>query len=225
MLGSSNYDYGLWGMVAFNVLVFGAFAVGFLRPRRRVEWSTLGVFSAFIVALFAEMYGFPFTIYVLSSLFGASLPGGGSLGHVDGHLLGTLLGLPTWATLVVCQVGGLMMAGGVWIMWKGWKQVHGGGGELITDGLYARVRHPQYAGLFLVTTGMLVQWPTLVTFLMWPVLVWAYHRLAKREERAMVARFGDAYEEYRRLVPAYLPRRGGSVRISGRERPERVIAS
>lgn len=106
------------------------------------------------------------------------------------------------------------MAAGVWIMWKGWKQVHGGG-ELITDGLYARVGHRQYAGLFLVTTGMLVQWPTLVTLLMWPLLVWAYYRLAMREEREMVARFGAAYQAYRLAVPAYVPSRRMSVR--GRE--------
>lgn len=58
------------------------------------------------------------------------------------------------------------------------------------------MRHPQHSGLFLVMIGMLIQWPTIITALMFPVLVSVYYRLSKREESEMIVLFGDEYKGY-----------------------------
>lgn len=125
--------------------------------------------------------------------------------HVSGHLLGTLLGAPEWMKLVICQIGGFFMLGGLIVMGKGWKQIHAAKGQLVTDGMYAKVRHPQYLRLFLVTVGMLIQSPTLLTIAMWPILMVVYYRLARREEGEMVRQFGEEYREYMAVTPAFVP--------------------
>lgn len=203
-----SYDYGIWSMVIFNVVLFGAFVLGFLRPKKKYEWRTLGVFAAFLVALFTEMYGFPLTIYFLISLFGDNLGIVDPFQHVNGHLLGTLFGAPEWAKMIICQIGGFVMLIGLIMMGKGWRKIHEAKGELVTDGIYAFMRHPQYSGLFLITIGMLIQWPTLVTLVMWPILMYAYYRLALREEREVEAQFGEAYRQYKLRAPAFIPRFG-----------------
>jgi protein-S-isoprenylcysteine O-methyltransferase Ste14 len=193
-------------MVLFNVILFGAFAIGFLRPKKKYEWRTLGVFAAFIVALFTEMYGFPLTIYVLLSIFGSKVGFTDPFQHVNGHLLGTLFGAPEWVKLVICQLGGFIMLIGLIIMGRGWKQIHEAKGQLVTTGIYAYVRHPQYFGLFLITIGMLIQWPTIITLVMWPILTYAYYRLAMREEREVEKNFGEEYRIYREIVPTFFPK-------------------
>jgi protein-S-isoprenylcysteine O-methyltransferase Ste14 len=99
------------------------------------------------------------------------------------------------------------MLGGLVLMGAGWKRIHEAEGALVADGVYGWVRHPQYAGLFLVTAGMLIQWPTIVTIATWPVLLAVYARLARREERDAEERFADAYRDYRARVPMFVPSR------------------
>lgn len=165
----------------------------------------MGLVSAFLVALFSEMYGFPLTIYLLTGWLGDAYPVLQPFSHKYGHLWVVVFGGSNLAWIVVMAASLLLMLAGYVLLSKGWRQIHGAHGGMVTDGVYAYARHPQYTGLFLVIGGFLVQWPTLLTVLMVPVLLYAYARLAKSEEQSMYARFGDAYDQYRKTVPAYFP--------------------
>ncbi len=200
--------YGLWSLVIINSAVFILFALSFAKPQSRRDWRSFGAFSAFIVALFAEMYGFPLTIYLLSGLLASRYPGIDFLSHDAGHLWYTLLGLkgnPHWSVLHL--LSNAFILGGFILMAAAWRVLHAAQRErvLATTGPYSYIRHPQYAGFILIMLGFLLQWPTLLTLLMFPVLVVMYVRLAKREEAEVLATFGDDYRRYAAATPAWFP--------------------
>ncbi|HHW40803.1 MAG TPA: isoprenylcysteine carboxylmethyltransferase family protein [Syntrophomonadaceae bacterium] len=198
------YDYGLWGLVIFNSLFFLIFIASCLRPRKKREWRSLGALTAFIVALFTEMYGYPLTIYILTSLLGAKFPTLQPFSHTNGHLWATMLFGQRWA-LVICQLGSLFMMAGMALVAVGWLKIHRSRGGLVTDGIYSYVRHPQYLGLILFTAGLLIQWPTLAGLAMFPFIVLIYVRLAYKEEQEVESEFGEAYVLYKNRTPAFLP--------------------
>jgi protein-S-isoprenylcysteine O-methyltransferase Ste14 len=197
------YEYGMWPIAIFMVLFFTIFVISFFKPKKKREWRNLGIFEAFIIALYAEMYGFPLTIYILSTFFGIKIP----LLHVRGHLWASLFNLGDNAAMVICQTGSFLMLIGLVIMGIGWRKIYKARREdrLVTNGLYKYIRHPQYLGLILITTGMLIQWPTILTIIMWPILLFAYWHLAKLEEKEMENIFGPRYINYKRKTGMFLP--------------------
>jgi protein-S-isoprenylcysteine O-methyltransferase Ste14 len=200
-----SYAYGMWLFVAVNTGIIVFFTLSYLKPKRRWEWRSMGAFGAFTVALFTEMYGFPLTIYILTSALGSRYPVTNPFAHTNGNLWSVFLGGSETISGFLMFLGSAAIVAGIIVMAKAWKQIHAAGGKLVTTGLYGRVRHPQYAGLFLITLGMFIQWPTLVTIAMWPVLMFMYYRLAMREEREMEAAFGDGYAAYKLQSPMFFP--------------------
>ena len=213
MLASSEPEpaYGLWAWVIIYSAVFIIFAFSFATPRTRRDWRSFGAFAAFIVALFTEMYGFPLTIYMLSGWLGSRYPEINFLAHDAGHLLEMLFGWqanPHFGPFHIASY--LLIAGGFILLARSWGILYEAQRrrELATSGPYARVRHPQYLGFALIMTGFLLQWPTLLTAIMFPILIWMYVRLARTEEQEARAEFGAEYALYAERTPAFFPRFG-----------------
>ncbi len=198
---------GVWGLAAIVVVIVSWLMYRYLAPGSWKEWTRAGVLQAFIIAFYAEMYGFPLTIYFLARYFGLDLAW-----TEGGNLWAQLFGTP-FAHVVAMVIGYTIVFAGATLVADGWRRIHRARRQnrLMTDGVYGRVRHPQYTGLFLIVFGEgIVHWPTIVSVVAFPVIVIAYTMLARREERQMVEQFGDAYREYQRHVPMFIPRREGA---------------
>lgn len=201
--------FGLWFLAAVNAGIFILFAFSFFKPKTARDWRSLGAFSAFIIALFAEMYGFPLTLYLLTGWLGTRFPELDPWPHDAGHLWPAIFGWSMNPHLSPFHLLSFVFIGGGFILIAAaWRVLHDAQreGKLATTGPYARIRHPQYVGFALIMIGFFLQWPTLVTGLMLPVLLVMYWRLAKSEDREVEAAFGDQYRHYARVVPAFLPR-------------------
>lgn len=206
---TETYDYGYWALVLFNTGVFVFFGLSYFRPKTKLDWRGLGAFFAFILALFTEMYGFPLTIYALSGWLVKHYPEVDLFAHSSGHLWQVLLGESgsRHASLffyisTALAYGPLLVLIHSWrVLYKAQKE-----GKVADTGIYAYVRHPQYICFVSIMLGFLIQWPTLPTLVMFPILLYTYYRLAKREEKKSLEQFGGAYAVYSKKVGAFFPK-------------------
>jgi protein-S-isoprenylcysteine O-methyltransferase Ste14 len=209
-----NHDqpvYGLWTLVIFNSAIFIMFAYSFFKPITAKDWRTFSAFSAFIVALLVEMYGFPLTIYLLSGWLQTKYPSLDILTHDSGHLWSTLLGEKGDPHFGVLHIASYIFLGvGFYLLFIAWNVLYHTQRRhaLITAGPYARIRHPQYVAFILILLGFLLQWPTLLTLLMFPILLVMYRRLAVTEEAKMRAQFGQVFDDYTKRTPGFFPHIG-----------------
>lgn len=211
----NDIGFGLWFLVVINSVVVIVLAASFFHPRTRRDWRAMGAFSGFVVALFTEMYGFPLTLYLFSGWLGNRFPEL-TVTHRGGHIWNDLI---NWkgdphvspfhlASYVALIVGFVMIARAWKTLWRAQTA-----GHLATTGFYRHVRHPQYAGFMLIMIGFLLQWPTIPTLVMFPVLIGVYSRLAITEERETRQRFGAAWDDYARKTPRFVPRLARTRRL------------
>lgn len=194
-----------WGIALIVAVVVSWFLYRYLAPRTWKEWASASVVQAFIIALYAEMYGFPLTIYLLVRFFGLDQS------DLSASLWSTLLGFGETGMMIAMILGYALLFAGIGIFMEGWRELHKAQKEnrLVTDRIYGLVRHPQYTGLFIALFGEgIVHWPTVFSVALFPIIVVAYYLLARSEERKVEAEFGDAYRAYRRRVPMFIPRWG-----------------
>jgi len=208
MHGDSSY--GLWTLVIMNSAIFIFFAFSFVKPKTKMDWRSLGAFSAFVVALFTEMYGFPLTIYFFSGWLTEKYPGIDFFSHENGHLLHTLFGFEGnahWDPLHL--MSNIVIILGFFLLSSAWSVLHQAqkSSTLAKTGWYERCRHPQYLAFIMIMFGFLLQWPTLPTVVMFPILVVVYIRLARHEEQLALQEFGEEYRDYAKHTPRFIPRR------------------
>jgi protein-S-isoprenylcysteine O-methyltransferase Ste14 len=194
-----------WGVAVIMVIVISWLFYRYFAPKGWREWAGAGLVQAFIIALYAEMYGFPLTVYLAIRFFGLDRE------YVSFSLWSTLLNFSETGMFAAMILGYGVAFTGIGLFIKGWKEVYRARQEnvLVTTGLYRFARHPQYTGLFIALFGEgIIHWPTIFSISLLPLIVVAYYFLARKEEREMLRKFGDDYRAYQSQVPMFIPQWG-----------------
>lgn len=195
---------GAWFLTAIMIVIASWIFYRYFAPKSWREWASAGLVQAFIIALYAEMYGFPLTIYFLVRFFGIDSP------NLNANLWSSLLGIGELGMLISMILGYTLLFVGIGLFVQGWRELFRARQQnrLVTDGLYRFVRHPQYTGLFLGLFGEgVVHWPTIFSVAIFPLIILAYFLLARSEEKKVIKQFGDEYLAYRKRVPMFIPRK------------------
>ncbi len=202
--------YFNWWLVGAYILLLSVFLYGILQPRKKSEWKSAGVAQAWVVALYAEMYGTPLTAYLVMNFLGRTKSDAEQ--HFNGHLWPVLFGFSE-QNLIIAQFwftlfGQMMILIGALLAIVGWRQLYQSvkAKKMADSGLYRYIRHPQYTGFFLFLLGSMINWPTLITMLTLPVLWLVYLKLARDEEQIAIRQFGARYLEYMRTTGRFLPK-------------------
>ncbi len=202
-----------WGGAAISIVLVSWGFYRLVMPKGWREWTRAGIVQAFVIAFYAEMYGFPVTIYLLARIFNLDVAGDVWDGNLWVYLTGS-----RWAMPASMIVGYTIVVFGAMLLIAGWRQVYRANtkGRIATGGPYALMRHPQYTGIFLALFGEgVVHWPTLFSLTAFPTIVVAYSFLARKEEQQMIKKFGDKYRSYQHRVPMFLPDRNDWRRVFG----------
>jgi protein-S-isoprenylcysteine O-methyltransferase Ste14 len=202
MSGSLGSNYGMWGIAAAWVLMFGAFVL-FVPLHRREDRRPAAAFLIYVLAYAAERYGAPLSRFLFSRVFNVSLPPGVLWGHT---LSGSIGMTGHYLFLAALTIGGaLIVAGWARIRLDYWSRDESDG-RLVREGIYRCIRHPQYSGFLLISFSLLAEWATLPLLLLWPLLAVLYYRTACREEAELEGHFGEEWRQYRQAAGMFLPR-------------------
>jgi protein-S-isoprenylcysteine O-methyltransferase Ste14 len=187
-----------WHLVAINIILF----LSFLLPlffRRKINWKEFGLVTAFFVSLFIEMYGIPLTMFFASEYFsGPAVELPGTIYEFN------FLGVHIEMTVAMIY-GTILMVLGTIIILIAWVTLYKNVKEngLVTTGIYSYSRHPQYFGFILIVLGWVVGWPTILTMIFAPILIFMYIRVSKIEDRELEVEDDGDYETYKSTVPFF----------------------
>lgn len=193
--------FSQWGAVIFFAILYGSILF-FMPFYRKINRKPAAAYLAFVIAFAVEMHGIPFSMYILSIFIGENLPNG----VLWGHTLFDKIGYAGMYINIALSLSGLILIILGWysVYHNYWKHVKGQG-KVVCKGIYRYIRHPQYAGLMLISSGMLAEWATLPTLIMFPVIIYMYVKLAKKEEKDMISEFGEEYVQYMKKTKRFIP--------------------
>jgi len=193
--------FNQWGAVIFFVILYGGFLI-FIPFYKKMNRKPAATYFAFIVAFAIEMHGIPFSMHLISGVIGRQLPNGVLWGHTFFEQIG-YTGM--YISIILTLIGFLLIVIGWHDVYHGYWKKAKGNGVIIKTGVYRYIRHPQYTGVLLISLGIILNWATLTSLVTFPLVVWMYVRLAKKEEKNMIEEFGEEYVIYKHKTKRFIP--------------------